>query len=189
MAGNLTQASVPPIDAHRPADNGGMRLFLALWPDAAVRQRLVDALSAWVWPPRAVVVPPERLHLTLHFLGQVADTDTSALRRRLPPLPMPFELDFGRAALWPQGIAVLEPLSVPPGLVALHAALADTLHGIGLRTDPRPLRPHVTLARHAQGTCLPATGLRWAWPVNGYALVHSVSGPPLRYELLQRVGP
>ena len=165
-----------------------MRLFLALWPDAAVRQRLVDAQSAWLWPAQAVPVPPERLHLTLHFHGQLAAADTAVLRERLPPLPMPFELELGCAALWPQGIAVLEPLSLPPGLAALHAALAKTLHTIGLRTDERPYRPHVTLARHAQRVTPPLDSAPWPWPVNGYALVHSVSGPPLRYDVLQRAG-
>jgi 2'-5' RNA ligase len=76
---------------------------------------------------------------------------------------------------------------VPPGLAALHATLAHTLGALGLRIDERPFRPHVTLARHAQGTPLPAEGPRWTWPVNGYALVHSVRGPPLRYDVLQHV--
>lgn len=165
-----------------------MRLFLALWPDAAVRQRLADAQSAWAWPPQAVPVPLERLHLTLHYLGELGDDAVIELRDRLPALPAPFELAFGQHALWPHGIAVLEPLAVPPGLVALHAALSQTLHAIGLRTDERAFRPHVTLARHAQATPLPADGPRCAWPVRGYALVHSVSGPPLRYDVLQRVG-
>ncbi len=164
-----------------------MRLFLALWPDAAVRQRLVDAQSAWPWPPRAVPVPAERLHLTLHYLGETDDAVATVLRERLPALPAPFELAFGRGALWAQGIAVLEPLAVPPGLLALHAALAQLLQAIGLRTDDRPFRPHVTLARHAQGASLPAVDARWRWPVTGYALVHSVRGPPLRYEVLQRI--
>jgi len=132
-------------------------------------------------------VPPERLHLTLHYLGELGEVETASLRARLPGLPEPFLLEFGRAALWPQGIAVLEPLGVPPGLAALHVALAHALAELGLRTDERPFRPHVTLARHAQGTALPADGPRWAWPVNGYALVHSVSGPPLRYEVLQHL--
>jgi len=82
---------------------------------------------------------------------------------------------------------VLEPIVVPAGLLALHAALVPSLHAIGLRTDERPFRPHVTLARHAQGASLPAEDARWRWPVNGYALVHSVRGPPLRYEVLQRI--
>lgn len=165
-----------------------MRLFLALWPDAAVRQRLAAAQIAWPWPPQAVPVPPEHLHLTLHYLGEIGDEAEAALRGRLPPLPAPFELEFGRAALWPQGIAVLEPLAVPPGLATLHAALARTLQAIGVRIDERPFRPHVTLARHAQVTPLPADGPRWAWPVQGYALVRSVRGPPLRYEVVRRCG-
>ena len=86
-----------------------MRLFLALWPDAAVRQRLVDASSAWLWPPQAAPVPSERLHLTLHYLGELGEVETASLRARMPGLPEPFLLEFGRSALWPQGIAVLEP--------------------------------------------------------------------------------
>jgi len=164
-----------------------MRLFLALWPDAAVRQRLVDAQSAWAWLPQAVPVPPERLHLTLHYLGELRDDTEAALRARLPEMPAPFELEFGRAALWPQGIAVLQPLALPPGLLALHAALAQSLQAIGLRIDERPFRPHVTLARHAQSSSLPAEDARWSWPVHGYAFVQSVRGPPLRYEVLQRI--
>lgn len=165
-----------------------MRLFLALWPDAVVRQQLLDAQSRWHWPRRAVLVPPERLHLTLHFLGDVAEADAAALRERLPALPEPFELQIGAPAVWPPGIAVLEAQTLPPGLAALLAALADTLRRIGLGAESRAYRPHVTLARHAQGVSLPLTLPTWRWPVHGYALVHSRSGPPPRYELLQRVG-
>jgi 2'-5' RNA ligase len=132
-------------------------------------------------------VPPERLHLTLHYLGELRHDAVAALCECLPPIPASFELAFGQPALWPHGIAVLEPLEVPPELLALHAALVRALHAVGLRTDERPFRPHVTLARHAQSASLPAEGARWSWPVNGYALVHSVREPPLRYEVLRRI--
>lgn len=165
-----------------------MRLFLALWPDAVVRQQLLDAQARWDWPRRAVLVPPERLHLTLHFLGDVAEAKAAALRERLPALPEPFELQLGAPALWPPGTAVLAAQALPPGLAALHAALADILRRVGLGTESSAFRPHVTLARRAQGVHLPSTLPSWRWPVNGYALVHSRSGPPPRYELLQRVG-
>jgi len=165
-----------------------MRLFLALWPDALVRQQLLDAQARWDWPRRAVLVPPGRLHLTLHFLGEVAEAEAAALRERLPALPEPFELQLGAPAVWPPGTAVLEAQALSPGLAALHAALADTLRRVGLGTESRAFRPHVTLARHARGARLPSTLPTWHWPVHGYALVHSRSGPPPRYELLQRVG-
>ncbi len=165
-----------------------MRLFLALWPDAGVRRQLVQAQAAWGWPAAAALVPAGRLHVTLHHLGEVGEAPLAALRAGLPPLPQPFELVLGQPALWPQGLAVLEPLALPAALATLHEALAGVLTRVGLSVDPRPFRPHVTLARHAQAVSLPVPAPPWRWPVRGYALVHSRSGPPLRYEVLQHVG-
>jgi 2'-5' RNA ligase len=163
-----------------------MRLFLALWPDDAVRERLAEAQRCWRWPERAARVPPDRLHLTLHFLGEVGEPAARALAASLPPVPEPFTLRLDRAALWPRGLAVLEPQAVPAGLVALHAELAGWLRSQRLRVDARPFRPHVTLARHAQGTRPPAESPPVEWRVGGYALVHSHAGPPLRYEPIAR---
>jgi 2'-5' RNA ligase len=164
-----------------------MRLFLALWPDDDVRARLAAAQRSWRWPPRAAVVAPERLHLTLHFLGEVDEPAAESLVARLPPWPGPFTLRLDHAALWQHGIAVLGADEVPPGLAELHAALAGTLLDLGLRVESRRLRPHVTLARHAQGAKLPAAAVRIDWPVRGYELVRSVAGPPLHYEIIARV--
>lgn len=47
------------------------RLFLALWPDPAVRHQLRAARDAWQWPRGATPVHADKLHLTLHFLGDV----------------------------------------------------------------------------------------------------------------------
>lgn len=164
-----------------------MRLFLALWPDDVVRARLVAAQREWVWPPRAVPVSPERLHITLHFLGEVDEAAARALAGRLPPCPA-FALRLEQAALWPRGLAVREALDVPPELAQLHGALAGVLGRLGLRVEARRLRPHVTLARHAQGARPPERVAPLVWPVSGYVLVRSHAGPPLRYEPVARVG-
>lgn len=163
-----------------------MRLFLALWPDDAVRARIVAAQRCWDWPARAAVMPPDRLHLTLHFLGEVEEGAARALAAALPPPAAPFTLQLDRAALWPQGIAVLEPSAVPAGLGALHAELGGLLRARGLRVETRSFRPHVTLARHAQGALPPAGSRPFEWRVGGYALVHSNAGPPPRYEPIAR---
>lgn len=164
------------------ANNGAMRLFLALWPDDAVRGCLARAQAAWTWPQRAARVPLERLHLTLHFLGEVDGRAAGRLAASLPPLTSPLALRLDRPVLWPQGIAVLEPSSVPAGLASLHAELAALLRGQGLPVEARPFRPHVTLARHAQGAMPPGKSPPVEWRADGYALVRSVAGPPLRYE-------
>ncbi|WP_298831462.1 RNA 2',3'-cyclic phosphodiesterase [uncultured Piscinibacter sp.] len=165
-----------------------MRLFIALWPDDEVRRQLAAAQAAWGWRSRAVRVPPERLHLTLHFLGEVSEPVAEALRERLPPSGLACELCLDRPSLWPHGIAVLEAGTVPPALAELHGELALRLQALGLRTEGRAFRPHVTLARHAQGSRPPSGFESIRWAVSGYALVHSRSGPPLHYELLQQVG-
>lgn len=163
-----------------------MRLFLALWPDDAVRRRLAAAQQAWHWPARAARVPPDRLHLTLHFLGEVADSEARALAASLPPCTAPFTLRLDRVALWPPGIAVLEPVEPPAGLAALHSDLAGVLRAQGLRVEARAFRPHVTLARHAQDAVPPAGLPVIDWAVRGYALVRSHPGTPLRYEPIAR---
>ena len=168
------------------ANNRGMRLFLALWPDDAVRAQLAAAQRRWAWPARAACVPPGRLHLTLHFLGDVGEGAARALMASLPPLADPFTLRLERVALWPQGVAVLEPAVLPAGLAALHAELAALLRAQGLRVESRPFRPHVTLARSAQGALPPAGSPPVQWRVGAYALVHSIAGPPLRYVPIAR---
>lgn len=165
------------------------RLFLALWPDAGVRRALAHHRDAWQWRDRgetrpAAPVRDDNLHLTLHFIGNV-------VRERLPELQaglalpcIRFELDFGRTALWPRGIAVLEPLSAAPGLLALHGALADALHRLGLPTEARAFRPHVTLARHASQALAPVEVPPVRWRTDGYALVESRPDAGGAYQVL-----
>jgi RNA 2',3'-cyclic 3'-phosphodiesterase len=152
------------------------RLFIALWPDSAVRHELAAWRDGWRWPRSATPVRTERLHMTLHFIGEVE-------RERVPELAdalqLPFDgftLKFGRAVLWPHGVAVLEPNDVPAPLVELHAGLGAVLKRLGLPVDARPFRPHVTLARRAAGTTPAATGPAIAWEIDRYVLMESTLG-------------
>ncbi|WP_458527413.1 2'-5' RNA ligase family protein, partial [Onishia taeanensis] len=55
------------------------RLFLALWPDPAVREALSSTAGQAHLACRGRPVAPEQLHLTLAFLGQVPTERLSAL--------------------------------------------------------------------------------------------------------------
>jgi 2'-5' RNA ligase len=157
------------------------RLLVALWPEAAVRDALAARQRQWRWTPRATVVPADKLHVTLHFLGNVASARVPALKPALRVAFEPFDLSLASASVWPGGIAVFET-DVPPALQALHARLAQALQGFGLGVESRPYRPHVTLARKAQGSePSPLVPLQWA--VQGYALVLSAQG---RYQVIER---
>lgn len=162
------------------------RLFLAVWPDAPVRDALAAWQRAWSWPPGAALVPPDRLHLTLHFLGDVAPARLPALAAGLRVRCEPFELHFGHAATWAGGTAVLRPDATPPELLRLHGRLAAALAALEVPVESRPYRAHVTLARRAVGATPPAAGCDLTWRADaGFVLVRSL---PARggYEVLER---
>ena len=163
-------------------------MFIALWPDAAVREQLRAWRDSAAWPKAAAPVCTEQLHLTLHFLGDIA-------RERLPQLVQglgvgfaPFKLGLGHAELWHSNIAVLAPdvrpeLAAPP-VLALHGALGEALTRLGLPIEARPYRPHVTLARRAGRELGPIQGPPVRWQVDGYALMESKLGAGAAYSIV-----
>jgi RNA 2',3'-cyclic 3'-phosphodiesterase len=158
------------------------RLFLALWPDDAVRAELAAWRDGWNWPKGATPVRTDRLHMTLHFIGDVPleriDEVGDALQAAFPP----FELSFGRNALWPHGIAVLEPCHAPPELSDLQHALGERLQALALPVDARSYKPHVTLARRAGNAMAASDGPDIAWRIERYVLMRSHAD---RYEVLR----
>ncbi|MDD2729106.1 RNA 2',3'-cyclic phosphodiesterase [Malikia sp.] len=163
----------------------GPRLFLALWPDAAGRAALREQALCWGWPDAARRYEEADWHLTLHFLGRLPSDRLAGLRAGLAVDFEPFELMLDRAELW-RGIAVLTCEQIPPPLLRLHAALGQALRRLGLAPDPRPYRPHLTLARSAIGALMPPEPPAIAWPVRGYALVRSTGDARWRYDAVQQ---
>jgi 2'-5' RNA ligase len=165
-----------------------LRLFLALWPPPDVAANLQAVADAWSWSAGARRTRPERLHITLHFIGEVPAAELAPLQQALEVAWTGCELVLDRAEVWPGGIAVLEASEVPQPLQALHAALGERLRERGLPVEARRYRPHVTFARKAQGSQAPAdrAPLRWsAGP--GYLLMQSLPGGR-GYLPLQRFG-
>lgn len=167
-----------------------LRLFLGLWPSAEVLEQLVEQADAWTWPAPARRVAPQELHITLHFLGSIPAGALPSLRAGLRAEWEGCVLVLDRCAVWSGGVAVLEASELPAPLERLHAALGEDLQELGVAVEGRRWRPHVTLARKAQGAepPPPAQGppLRWhAGP--SYALVRSL-GNGRGYETIQTFG-
>lgn len=171
-----------------PRRDPTLRLFLALWPDPAARRALAAWMAGWQWPARARIVPPEQLHLTLHFLGPVPASRLPALTQGLAVAAEPVELELGTVARWAGGLVVLEPKRVPAALAQLHDGLAQALEALALPLERSAYRPHVTLARKAGGALAPPAPLDLRWRSAGYALVQSQGGyhDLARYAALQR---
>jgi RNA 2',3'-cyclic 3'-phosphodiesterase len=169
---------------NRPATT---RLFLALWPDAEVREQLRTWRDLWDWPRGASRVATDKLHLTLHFLGSQPSERLPEFIHRFGVAFSPFELELGVPTVWPGGIAVLEPPQPPRELLKLRADIGQVLLALGLSAEARAYRPHVTMSRRANGAVPPNTGPAIAWDVSSYALVESRPGAA-GYTVLARYG-
>ncbi|MGL4576759.1 MAG: RNA 2',3'-cyclic phosphodiesterase [Burkholderiaceae bacterium] len=167
------------------ATNPTVRLFIGLLPSSHTRQQLKRFADAWQWAPGAVRTRPERLHLTLHFLGDVPAFKLPALKRGLQVPFAPFELCFGAPAVWNQGVAVIEPAFIPQALVDLHDALAAALAREGVQSVRHGFTPHITLARKAGGSVPPAQPLAVRRRVSEYVLIRSELAPPATYHVEQ----
>jgi RNA 2',3'-cyclic 3'-phosphodiesterase len=163
------------------------RLFVALWPDDDVRAALVSHADEWSWAKGARRVPPERLHVTTHFLGPV---DRSHIEEIADGIDVPcerFEMRLTQPALWPRGVAVLLPGTTSDAAFSLHARLSGELGRMGFVSDRDTWAAHVTLARDAKGSTPPVVDVNIGWVVDGYALVESVMTPTQQeYRVLRR---
>ena len=147
-----------------------IRLFTAIGLPEPIRLHL-SLLQGGV--PGARWSPPENLHITLRFIGEVSETVASDIDSVLEGLrAQPFALtlrgcgSFGSKephSLW-IGIAPC------PALVNLNLRIESALQRMGLAAETRKYTPHVTLARLKNA---PVSR------VNGYIADHAVfaAGP------------
>ena len=156
-----------------PADT--TRLFFALSPDEATRLKLARlnlALAAKGYRP----VPPQNLHVTLVFLGQVDVATACLIKHGVKDISVPpFALTFDRLSYWPQPkVLCLTGTQIPDELSMLVAALTCEAASCGLKTDTRPYQPHITLVRPAPN--LPDITIEpLLWHADAFCLMESCS--------------
>ncbi len=145
--------------ANRPASaranaSDKLRVFFAVWPDAAARDALAKRASEVAADAGGRAPAIENLHLTLAFVGEVAIDRADALRAvgHAATAGVPaFDLSLDRVgAFRGTGIAWAGASSVPAELAQLVGQLNAALTAQGFPTDPRPFQAHVTLARRCR---------------------------------------
>jgi RNA 2',3'-cyclic 3'-phosphodiesterase len=127
----------------------------------------------------------DSVHLTLAFLGDVADTRVTELLSPPPAIATErFVLEIDRIGVWHRnGIGWVAPSVTPESLAELQGRLSDWLESIGLPLEQRAFKAHLTLLRKATGKVdtVPIESIRW--PVDEYALIESIAGESgTRYE-------
>jgi len=162
------------------------RLFVGLFPDAAVQAAIDAHRRDWWWPRGHRLTRPARMHLTLHFLGDVDAAGAQRVREALADVHLPpLDLVLDRSCTWKNDIAVVQP-APHAGLDALHAAVVEAVRRAGLPVRDERFAPHLTIARQARGAARPPQMAPVPWRVDAFVLVASRLAPPVRYEALAR---
>ncbi|WP_213454155.1 RNA 2',3'-cyclic phosphodiesterase [Rhizomonospora bruguierae] len=180
-----------------------MRLFVAAYPPPEAVSDLSAAVGRLEIGQRAGagvnvrLATPEKWHITLAFLGDVAeerlpDVD-AALRVATAPPAAPVPVRIAGGGRFGRGRFTIVWAGVQGDLVPLAKAVRRQLKRSRIGYDPKPLKPHLTLAR--PGDRMPAEAVAAdiaalngyagpQWSVEAIELVRSHQGPRPHYDHL-----
>ncbi|MEJ2693341.1 MAG: RNA 2',3'-cyclic phosphodiesterase [Candidatus Thiodiazotropha sp.] len=161
------------------------RHFFALWPSQEVRQRLAREASQVA--ARGRLHHPEDLHMTLVFLGPVAEARLRCVEEVADGiLNRPFDLCIDAIGYWPRPrILWAGPREIPEPLRQLVFDLQNGLTACGFEPERRRYKPHVTLYRKAANAHPAVIEPAIEWPVGEFVLAVSGGGAP-RYRVVKR---
>jgi len=155
------------------------RLFFALWPNDRQRDQMRNVIS-----PAAKLVEGSAIfrgawHVTLVFLGEVPEEripEVQAIARAVKF--QPFRTRFDKVEFWARPkVAALAATTVPTELQHLGLSLEVMLEKLGIATESRTFRPHITIVHRAR----PFETQRLARPAliewSGFELMESVPQP------------
>ena len=159
------------------------RLFVAIDLPAHIRERLSPICCGL---PGARWVDPDRMHLTLRFIGDVDSTVFNDVREALTEVrSSPFSIQLEGVGFFPprrQPRVVWVGVKKNEQLVQLRNRVESVLVRAGLEPEGRKYSPHITLARLNNtpaakiGAFLAHNGLFMTeeFPVNEFLLYSSV---------------
>ncbi len=160
-------------------DTSRRRLFFALWPEDAVRERLGRAVESVVAAAQGRPVPQANLHLTLLYLGAVEVSRQAEIVAAVSPLKSSqFILQLDQVGYWPtSGVMWLAPSSPPVALFSLVSALQVRMEALGYEFDGYPFQPHVTLMHKVRQADAAKSIAPIEWAVSRFSLLVSQSSP------------
>lgn len=177
-----------------------MRLFVALVPPATILDEIEELVSPYrdAWPDLRWV-RRDFLHITLAFFGEVDDRTLDRLLVRLERVAARhprLELSFAGAGAFPARGAHARVLWT--GLYGDRRALSGMAASVGaagrragIEAEPKPFRPHLTLARCRRPTDVRPLLEKLAayagthWTADAIHLIRSHLGADMHYETLK----
>lgn len=164
-----------------------MRYFFALQPPPAIRTQL-DELACRCADQQTRLLPPENLHVTLAYLGELGHCSLDAVFAIPENLHYrAFNVFFRQLEFWKKPRIYCLTATAPMVMLELAAELHSRSRSLGFPVAHRPYRPHITLLRKARLPVhrpVPAIG----WRADNICLYRSESKdtPGPRYTVLAR---
>jgi 2'-5' RNA ligase len=131
-----------------------VRTFVAVFPPPEVREALFRAARDLPASKAFRLIGPEKLHLTLKFLGNVAEDDLIRVEQALEHLGgrhEPFEVETSNFGAFPserRARILWAGVGEGSGLLrAVAQSVDDLLEPAGFGRERRPYVPHLTLGR------------------------------------------
>lgn len=163
-----------------------IRAFAAIALPEDIRAALVRLQQAM---PVGRAVPPENLHVTMVFLGELAEPVLDEVHLAFSQIrAAPFELTLSGVEMFggARPRLIYAGVAPNPALDHLQARLAQAARGAGAEVEARRFVPHVTLsyvnaartgrARLARAVAAGAGFQAGPFPVEGFALFRSDLG-------------
>ncbi len=151
-----------------------MRVFLGIGLPPVVRDAIASSIAS-IRSLHAPVgwTPPENLHITLNFLGEISPERVRIVERPMRAVASgsgPFSLATAGGGAFPGTrnprvlwVGFLEPLEL---VRQLQQNMTDALSGAGFPREDRPFHPHITVGR-TRGALPPAWGERFVQAFSG----------------------
>jgi len=164
----------------RPEDpdmnrKNSVRLFFALWPDQAVREKILSCSSAILRKQKGRQVADYNLHMTLHFIGNTTIDNMQCLDAQASRVASPaFNLVIDKVGYFQKpGIIWLGCNFIPAQLGLLHSNLGSQLSSCEYEPEKRKYRPHISLFRKASLIGKPLIEKPFSWQPEGFSLIES----------------
>ncbi|MEW6086574.1 MAG: RNA 2',3'-cyclic phosphodiesterase [Chloroflexota bacterium] len=144
-----------------------LRAFIAIEIPHAIQQAIHQATSSLRADLGSLVrwVPPENIHLTMKFLGDISPAQvvllTQGLRTEADSVPA-FEVHVGRLGSFPsmkRARVLWVGVQAPAGMVTLSRGIESACARLGYEAEKRGFSPHLTIGRVRQDAS-PADSLK-----------------------------
>jgi len=152
-----------------------VRLFFALWPEQAVREKILSCSSVIIRKQKGRQVADYNLHMTLHFIGNTTIDNMRCLDAQASKIVSPaFKLVIDKVGYFQKpGIIWLGCKVIPTELGHLHSNLASQLSCCEYEPEKRNYRPHISLFRKASLNAKPEIETPFSWQPQGFSLIES----------------